>query len=331
MFRDRLDAGAELADELLRIRLDRPVVLALPRGGVPVAAVVARALGAPLDLVVVRKLGSPDQPEYAMGAIAEGGVRVLDASTIRLLAVSDADIAAVESAERAELARRVERYRRGRPPLDLTGREAVVVDDGLATGATARAACLSARARGAARVVLAVPCAPADVADRVPEADEVVCPVRAAAFFAVGQFYACFDQVDDADVLRALDEAGPSAASEWREAMSEQRREEPDPWEVDPTLMRNQASLTTSEGTVWVAAAAVTSVLVVGMLIALWWRLDAPLALLGALATAVLMLAMIIVRYAVRSRRSRLVTLAALFWLMVLADLAIVLVVAIGP
>ena len=208
MFRDRDDAGHVLAEAVLGLGVDDPIVLALPRGGVPVAAAVARALAAPLDLVVVRKLGAPWQPEYAIGAIAEDGVRVIEASAVRSLAISDEAVAGVEAAERSELARRVVRYRRGWARLDLRGRTVVVVDDGLATGATARAACLSARDRGAARVVLAVPCAPADVDSLVPEADEVLCPERSEAFFAVGQFYARFDQVDDAEVLRALDAHG---------------------------------------------------------------------------------------------------------------------------
>lgn len=208
MFRDRDDAGHVLAEAVLGLAIDDPVVLALPRGGVPVAAAVARALAAPLDLVVVRKLGAPWQPEYAIGAIAEDGVRVIEASAARSLSISDEALADVEADEHSELARRVARYRRGRPRLDLRGRAVIVVDDGLATGATARAACLSARARGAARVVLAVPCAPADVDSLVPEADEVLCPERAEAFFAVGQFYARFDQVDDAEVLRVLDAHG---------------------------------------------------------------------------------------------------------------------------
>lgn len=204
MFRDRADAGRQLAEALRDARLADPVVLALPRGGVPIAAIVARALDAPLDLVVVRKLGAPHQPEFAMGAIAEGNVRVLDTEAVRRLGIDAAALDRIEAAERAELERRVERYRRGRSPVELSGRTVVVIDDGLATGATARAACRSARARGAVRVVLAVPCAPRDVDALVPEADEIVCLERSSAFVAVGQFYARFDQVDDAEVLAVL-------------------------------------------------------------------------------------------------------------------------------
>lgn len=204
MFRDRDDAGRQLAEALQDVRGEHPVVLALPRGGVPIAAIVARALDAPLDLVVVRKIGAPGHAEYAMGAIAEGGVRVLDDDLVRRLGVGVAVLDRREAAERAELDRRVERYRRGRPSIDLTGRVVIVVDDGLATGATARAACLAARARGARRVVLAVPCAPRDVDALVPEADEVLSLIRSEAFAAVGQFYADFSQVDDAEVLAAL-------------------------------------------------------------------------------------------------------------------------------
>lgn len=204
MFRDRADAGRQLAEALRDARLADPVVLALPRGGVPIAAIVACALDAPLDLVVVRKLGAPHQPEFAMGAIAEGDVRVLDTEAVRRLGIDAAALDRIEAAEHAELERRVERYRRGRSPVKLSGRTVVVIDDGLATGATARAACRSARARGAARVVLAVPCAPRDVDALVPEADEIVCLERSSAFVAVGQFYARFDQVDDAEVLAVL-------------------------------------------------------------------------------------------------------------------------------
>ncbi|HUI03436.1 MAG TPA: phosphoribosyltransferase family protein, partial [Acidimicrobiales bacterium] len=158
MFRDRVEAGQLLA-ELLKERLadDDVVVLGLPRGGVPVAFEVARALDAPLDVIVVRKLGVPFQPELAMGAIGEAGVRVLNLDVLSMAGVDDAELTAVEDRERAELERRAARFRQGRPMTSLVGRTAVVVDDGIATGSTARAACQVARAHGAARIHLAVP------------------------------------------------------------------------------------------------------------------------------------------------------------------------------
>ena len=206
-FVDRVDAGRRLGERLSArgVAGRDVVVLGLPRGGVPVAFEVARALGAPLDVLVVRKLGAPSQPELAMGAIGEGGVRVLNDDVVAGLRVRSDDLAAVEDRERTILDRRLARFRSGRPPVALTGRTAVIVDDGIATGSTARAACRIARARGAARVVLAVPVAPArrmSGLDR--EADEVICLETPSPFFAVGQFYADFSEVSDEQVSALL-------------------------------------------------------------------------------------------------------------------------------
>ncbi len=179
-------------------------MLGLPRGGVPVAAEVAAALGAPLDIVVVRKLGVPGRAELAMGALAEDGVRVLEESVLRTSRVQPEALAAVHQREEEVLAARVARLRGGRPPADLAGRVAVVVDDGLATGCSARAACLAVRERGAARVVLAVPVAPVGAADRFPEADEVVIAWSVERFRAVSLHYRDFTATTDDEVLAVL-------------------------------------------------------------------------------------------------------------------------------
>lgn len=209
LFNDRIDAGRRLAARLEYLR-DRPlVVLGLPRGGVPVAAEVAEALDAALDVLVIRKLGAPGNKEYAMGAIGEGGVRVIDEAAMRAARVSPADLEPVEREEREELARRSERFRRGRPPVRLTGRTALIVDDGVATGSTARAACLVARALGAAEVVLAVPVAPPEWTHRLAgSADALVALATPPAFFAVGQWYSDFSQTSDDEVISCLDRAG---------------------------------------------------------------------------------------------------------------------------
>ncbi|MFF6787779.1 phosphoribosyltransferase family protein [Streptomyces filamentosus] len=205
-FADRTDAGRQLAARLDHLRGAGAVVLGLPRGGVPVAAEVAEDLGAPLDVCLVRKLGVPSRPELAMGAIGEGGVRVLNEEILWGAGVTGRELAAVEERERAVLAERARTYRGGRRAVPLEGRTVVVVDDGIATGATALAACRVVRAGGAARIVLAVPVAPRDWTVRLGgEADETVAVRAPASFAAVGQFYRDFGQTRDAEVVARLD------------------------------------------------------------------------------------------------------------------------------
>jgi predicted phosphoribosyltransferase/dienelactone hydrolase len=209
-FADRADAGRRLADHLST----RPwppgqvVVLGVPRGGVPVALPVARALRAPLDVLVVRKLGVPYQRELAMGAVGEGGVRVLNDEVLRRSGVTSTQLAASEQAEVREVGDRSARFRRGRPPVPLAGRVAVVVDDGIATGSTMRAACQIARAHGAARVVVAVPVASREAVELVRrDADEVVALSVPRWFSSVGQWYDHFEQVPDDTVAQLLAES----------------------------------------------------------------------------------------------------------------------------
>jgi len=211
VFADRAEAGRRLAGLFAERCAERPgryepaAVFGLPRGGVPVAGEVARELGAPLDVILVRKLGVPAQPELAMGALGEGGVEVLDRDLVERAGVSERQLDAVRAQEHAELDRRVARYRGGRPRVEPGGRTAVVVDDGIATGATARAACRVARAQGARRVVLAVPVAPRGWRDWMADAaDELECVREAGDFFGIGQFYADFHQTSDAEVLVCL-------------------------------------------------------------------------------------------------------------------------------
>lgn len=207
-FRDRVDAGRRLADLVAGttgLGGDDIVVLGLPRGGVPVAMEVGRRLGAPVDVIVVRKLGVPSQPELALGAIGEGGVRVANERVIGSAGMGSIDIDAIVQREHAELVRRAERYRDDLPRLDLRARGVVIVDDGIATGSTAAAACLVARVQGAARVVLAAPVAPRGVVSALGDVcDDVVCVASPDSFYAVGEWYDDFSPTTDDEVVRLL-------------------------------------------------------------------------------------------------------------------------------
>src|SRR5262245_1777134 len=202
---DRTDAGQALARSLEHLRGTDLVVLGLPRGGVPVAYEVATSLGAPLDVIVVRKLGVPFQPELAMGAIGEGGIRVSNDDVIRRGGITQQEIAAVEQRERADLVQQAKQFRAGRPNVKVAGRTAVIVDDGIATGSTAAAACQVARQMGATRVILAVPVgAPESIRSLQVVCDEVDCLFAPDYFMAVGTFYDNFRHVSDAEVTDLL-------------------------------------------------------------------------------------------------------------------------------
>ena len=206
-FADRADAGRRLAEALAPYRDRKPVVLALPRGGVPVAAVVAEALHAPLDLVLVRKIGVPYQPELAMGAVVDGDepIVVRNQDVIDYARITEREFQAVCDSELQEIERRRDRYLRGRPRAPVAGRVVIVIDDGIATGATIRAALRAMRQRKPELLVLAVPVGPSATIDALRgEADAVVCLEEHRQFVAIGLFYADFTQTTDAEVLAAL-------------------------------------------------------------------------------------------------------------------------------
>jgi putative phosphoribosyl transferase len=225
-FTDRADAGQRLAQRLEYLRNGDIVVLGLPRGGVPVAFQVAMALRSPLDVIVVRKLGVPFQPELAMGAIGEGGVRVINGDVILRAGVTEAELAVVEQRELSDLGHQSERLRAGRSRIGLAGRTVIIVDDGIATGSTAAAACQVARGQGAAAVIMAAPVgAPESVRALSAVCDEVVCLDAPPFFAAVGTFYHDFGQVPDADVTMLLDRA--AAAQELAEVQAPPPRKPP--------------------------------------------------------------------------------------------------------
>ena len=206
-FKDRADAGRKLAAAVMEYKDQQPVVLALPRGGVPVAAEVAAALNAPLDLILVRKIGVPFQPELAMGAVVDGGAPLVvrNEDVISLAGIEEADFNAVRDRELAEIERRRQHYLGGRERVEVAGRTAIVIDDGIATGATMRAALRATRLRNPKKLVLAVPVAPTDsLAVMRQEADDVVCLEDHTSFGAIGFYYSDFWQVSDQKVIEIL-------------------------------------------------------------------------------------------------------------------------------
>jgi predicted phosphoribosyltransferase len=204
-FADRREAGRLLAEQLQDVRAADPVVLALPRGGVPVAAEVAAALDGPLDVLAVRKLGAPGNPEYGVGALAEDGTRVIDPEATAVLGVRNGELAEIAAREGAELRRRLRAYRGGRPLLDLHGRTVVLVDDGAATGLTDVAAIRAVRRRGPRRVIMALPiCSAEALALLRGEADQVICLRSPRPFRGVGRWYRDFSPVSDDEVVAAL-------------------------------------------------------------------------------------------------------------------------------
>lgn len=218
IFKDRAAAGRALADEIAR-RMpdgpgpDRPLVLALPRGGVPVAVPVAEKIGADLDVIIARKIGAPGRSEFGVGAIAEDGPPVFDPTALEHLGLTEDELADTVAAERAELVRRLHRYRADRPAPHVTGRTVVLVDDGLATGVTAHAALCWLRPRQPGRLILAVPvCSPQARHLLAAEADEIVCLHAPDPFHAVGQWYADFSQLTDADIDRAVSRSHQATA-----------------------------------------------------------------------------------------------------------------------
>jgi putative phosphoribosyl transferase len=212
-FADRRDAGQQLAERLLSLAAESPIVVALPRGGVPVGREIALALEAPLDFLAVRKLGAPHNPEYGIGAVVEDGARVIDPEAVAVLGINGGMLDAIVERETAELRRRVVAYRGERPQSDLADRTVIVVDDGVATGLTDTAALRAVRRQGPRRTILAVPVCAQDAAARLrEEADDVVCLLSPALFYGVGQWYRDFSQVSDQEVVSTLREFDHAAA-----------------------------------------------------------------------------------------------------------------------
>ncbi len=223
IFTDRKDAGLKLSNALAKYKSESPVVLAIPRGGVPVGYEVAHALDAPLDIIVARKLGAPGEPELGLGAIVDGDhpETVLNQNLVAALGVSERYLRAEIESQLKEIRRRQETYRKGRPPVDVTGRTAIVVDDGIATGGSVRAALRGVRRLSPRKVILAVPVAPGETIEALrSEADEVVCLSTPADFIAIGEFYEDFSQTSDEEVIHLLEAAAHGSARQRATAAS---------------------------------------------------------------------------------------------------------------
>ena len=214
-FKDREDAGQRLAERLKDYRDQEPIVLALPRGGVPVGYEISRSLGAPLDVILARKLGAPGQPEFGIGAVAQGGLRVLNERAVRELGIEEEYLERAVAREMAEIERRLRLLRGDRPEPEVQGRTAILVDDGLATGVTARAAIEALRASNPLRVVLAVPVCAAQTAELLrPEVDDLACLQVSSNLRAIGLWYENFEQVPDEEVIKLLRGGASGAATE---------------------------------------------------------------------------------------------------------------------
>lgn len=208
LYKDRQDAGSQLAERLKKYSDDKPIVISLPRGGVVIGYEVAKSLKAPLDIVVPRKIGAPFHPEFGVGAIAPGGIRVLDYDTIRRLSIADAEVEEIIDSETIEMNRRIRLYRENLPSIDLKGKTVIVVDDGIATGVSTKAAILSVRQHHPKMLVLAVPVCPPETAYRLrKEVDEFLCLEEPLDFYAVSVYYDDFRQVSDEEVINLLKKA----------------------------------------------------------------------------------------------------------------------------
>lgn len=208
LYKDRKDAGQKLAEKLTKYSKDKPIIVALPRGGVVLGYEVAKKLKAPLDIIVARKLGAPFHPEFGIGAIAPNGVHILNIDLIRSLGVTEHELEKIIERETREMERRLELYRKDSPPLDLNNKTVILIDDGLATGVSTRAAVVSIKQMEPRKIILAVPVSPPDTADQFrKEVDEFICLSEPAGFYAVGAYYENFDQTTDDEVLDLLEKA----------------------------------------------------------------------------------------------------------------------------
>lgn len=209
-YKDRQDAGHQLAEKLIKYINDKPVIIALPRGGVAVGYEAAKILNAPLDVIVPRKIGAPSQPELGIGAIAPNGIRILNTELVRFLGISKTEIEQIVERETIEMNRRIKLYRKDLPPLDLYEKTVIIVDDGLATGVSAKAAILSIKQMHPKKIILAVPVSPPDTADKFrtyQNVDEFLCLYEPPDFYAVGAYYQNFEQVNDEEVINLLQKA----------------------------------------------------------------------------------------------------------------------------